>query len=70
MADIVGFAGPLDAQQILHVELIYIAGSQNDVTEGVCKLLYAGTKITGIACGGQVDAGGTRTIPVIAFEAD
>lgn len=71
-AQIIGFAGRLDDENIMKVEHVYLGeggGKPITVSDGYCKFFVKGQKLSGIACGMKVDETGRRTVAVVGFDA-
>lgn len=64
-----GFAGVMEDRQMVDVQRVYLtSGKATPVDEGACKFFYKGSRITGVFCGGKIDQGDRRTVPIVAFE--
>ena len=69
---VISFAGLMDARtNTMSVSKVYFdAGKPTYVDDGACKLFFSGRHMTGIFCGGKIDADGERTVVSIVFDAD
>ena len=69
---VLSFSGMMDLKSnILDVQKVYFEpGKPTYIDEGTCKLFFSGRNMTGIFCGGKIDADGQRTVASIIFDAD
>lgn len=69
---VIAFSGLMDAKtNMLLVQKVYFEpGKPTYVDEGACKLFFSGKHMTGIYCGGKIDADGQRTVASIVFDAE
>jgi hypothetical protein len=69
---VIAFAGLMDAKNnMLFVQKVYFEpGKPTYVDEGACKLFFSGKHMSGIYCGGKIDADGQRTVASIVFDAE
>jgi len=55
----------------MSVDKVYFeAGKPTYIDDGACKVFFKGRHMTGIFCGGKIDADGQRTVASIVFDAD
>lgn len=70
--EIISFAGLMDAKtNTMDVQKVYFEpGKATYVDVGACKVFFSHSHISGVFCGGKIDADGQRTVASIAFKAD
>jgi|GEM_PF-1234637 len=67
---IIGYGGLMEDDVILTVRNVYLEiGRSSAASDGACKFFYADGRLSGLACGAQIDEGDRRTVPIVAFEA-
>jgi hypothetical protein len=69
---VISFSGLMDDRtNTMSVSKVYFEpGKPTYVDDGACKVFFAGRHMTGIFCGGKIDADGERTVASIVFDAD
>lgn len=65
----IAFAGMMTDRQMVDVQRVYLStGKATPMDDGACKFFYKGPRISGVFCGGKIDQGERRTVPLVAFE--
>ena len=65
---LLGYAGYMDEKkEILTVEKVYIANKPYKATDVACKFFFKNKHMSNIVCGGAIDIGDRRTVPVVIF---
>lgn len=69
---VISFAGTMELKDnILEVRKVYFEpGKPTYVDDGACKFFFSGRHMTGIFCGGKIDADGQRTVAGISYKVD
>jgi hypothetical protein len=67
---VIAFSGFMNAKtNMMTVQKVYFEpGKPTYIDEGACKLFFSGKHISGIFCGGKIDADGQRTVASIVFD--
>jgi hypothetical protein len=68
----ISFAGMMNVKEnVIQVSKVYFEpGKPTYIDVGVCKMFFTGRHMSGIFCGGKIDADGQRTVANISFDAE